>query len=196
VIVAVALLVVIGIFASVHQNTGGNVKSNAIAASEAYSAASDAAAVATDVAAMAAAESRAAGTASESAADMNGTQKPEAETWSYSTDEDKVRGSKSYFARTTITNSIHQDFPYDNATTMTMTVRNSRSQGSEVVLTVSSGQLMCPSYDDSSETIFVDGAQSFITKLKHAKHVVIEKTLYQAGNPQFEFSVSGLKWDH
>jgi hypothetical protein len=102
---------------------------------------------------------------------------------------------------------------------MTMTVRNSRSQGSEVVLTVSSGQLMCPSYegcsgtvsfdggdaqsiqfsgpaDDSSETIFVDGAQSFITKLKHAKHVVIEKTLYQAGNPQFEFSVSGLKWDH
>jgi hypothetical protein len=139
--------------------------------------------------------------------------------WDYSTDVDKVRGGTSYFARTTSTNSIHQSFPYDSSTTMTMTLRKSPAYGTDVILTISSGQMMCPSYDgcsgtvrfdngpaqriefngpadNSSDTVFVVGAKSFITKLKNAKHVVIEKTLYEAGNPQFEFDVSGLNWDH
>lgn len=139
--------------------------------------------------------------------------------WSYSEDEDKVRGGTTYYASTTSTNSIAQDFPYDSDTTMRMTVRKSPAYGTDVILTISSGQMMCPSYDgcsgtvrfdngpaqrisfsgpedNSSETIFVDGAKSFIAKLKKAKHVTIEKTLYQAGNPQFEFNVEGLKWTH
>lgn len=139
--------------------------------------------------------------------------------WSYSTDEDKVRGGTTYYARTTSTNSVHQDPPYDSATTMDIAVRKSPAYGTDVILTISSGQFMCPSYegcsgtvrfdngpaqrvsfngsaDDSSDVIFVEGAKSFIAKLKKAKHVVIEKTLYDAGNPQFEFDVSGLKWDH
>src|SRR5438045_1766753 len=33
--------------------------------------------------------------------------------WSYSQDEDKVRGGTTYYARTTSTNSIAQQFPYD-----------------------------------------------------------------------------------
>ncbi|TPG48087.1 zinc-ribbon domain-containing protein [Sphingomonas glacialis] len=139
--------------------------------------------------------------------------------WAYSTTEDKVRGSTTYYARTTSTNTIHQNPPYDSDTSMGMAVRKSRSDGTNVVLTISSGQMMCPSYegcsgtvsfdggpaqrirfagpaDHSSETIFVEGAKSFIAKLKKAKKVVIEKTLYEAGNPQFEFDVRGLKWDH
>jgi hypothetical protein len=139
--------------------------------------------------------------------------------WDYSTDVDKVRGGTSYFATTTSTNTVHQNFPYDSATTMTMTLRKSPAYGTDVILTISSGQMMCPSYDgcsgtvrfddgpaqriefngpadNSSDTVFVAGAKAFIAKLKKAKHVVIEKTLYEAGNPQFEFDVSGLEWDH
>lgn len=139
--------------------------------------------------------------------------------WSYSQDEDKVRSGTTYYARTTSTNSISQSFPYDSDTTMTMTVRKSPAYGTDVVLTISSGQMMCPSYegcngtvrfdngpaqrvsfsgpaDNSSDTIFVDGAKGFIAKLKSAKKVTIEKTLYEAGNPQFEFDVHGLKWGH
>jgi hypothetical protein len=139
--------------------------------------------------------------------------------WSYSTDVDKVRGGTSYFAITRSTNTVHQDPPYDSDTTMRMTVRRMPSNGTDVVLTISSGQMMCPSYegcsgtvrfdngparrisfngpaDSSSDTIFVVGAKTFIGNLKKAKKVVIEKTLYEAGEPQFEFDVSGLKWDH
>ncbi len=142
-----------------------------------------------------------------------------ADPWSYSQDEDKVRGGTSYFASTTSTNAIHQDPPYEADTRMRMTVRRMPSSGTDVVLTISSGQLMCPSYegcsgtvrfdngpaervrfngpaDNSSDTIFVIGAKSFIAKLKKAKKVIVEKTLYEAGEPQFEFDVSGLKWDH
>lgn len=139
--------------------------------------------------------------------------------WTYSSDEDKVRNSTTYFASTTSTNSIHQNSPYDGETTMDLTVRKSVAHGTDVVLTISSGQMMCPSYegcsgtvsfdggapqrisfngpaDNSSDTVFVIGAKSFIDHLKRSKKVVVEKTLYEAGNPQFEFDVSDLVWAH
>ncbi|HEU5066636.1 MAG TPA: SHOCT domain-containing protein [Sphingomicrobium sp.] len=149
----------------------------------------------------------------------NHTAAPEDSPWSYSQDEDKVRGGTTYYASTTSTNSIAQDPPYDSDTKMTITVRKSPAYGTDVILTISSGQMMCPSYegcsgtvrfddgrpehvsfngpaDEDSESVFVVGAKQFISKLKSAKRVTIEKTLYQAGNPQFEFDVHGLKWDH
>lgn len=139
--------------------------------------------------------------------------------WTYSQDEDKVRGGITYYAETVSTNSIAQSFPYSDTTTMKVIVRKSPAYGTDVLLTISSGQMMCPSYDgcsgtvrfddgpaqrisfngpadNSSDTVFVVGAKSFISKMKRAKRVVIEKTLYQAGNPQFTFEVEGLKWEH
>ncbi|QDZ06431.1 zinc-ribbon domain-containing protein [Sphingomonas panacisoli] len=139
--------------------------------------------------------------------------------WDYSSDVDKVRGGTTFYATTTSTNSISQSAPYDGLTTMSLMVRKSPAYGTDVLLTISSGQMMCPSYegcsgtvrfddgkaqrisfngpaDSSSEVVFVVGAKAFLEKLKKAKKVVIEKTLYQAGSPQFEFDVAGLKWDH
>lgn len=139
--------------------------------------------------------------------------------WAYSTDVDKVRGATTYYAETTSTNTIAQSPPYDSDTNMRLVVRKSQKGGSDVLMIISSGQMMCPSYegcsatvrfddrtperislngpaDNSSETVFVAGASSFIAKLKRAKRVVVEKTLYQAGEPQFEFDVSNLKWNH
>jgi len=139
--------------------------------------------------------------------------------WTYSQDDDKVRGGTTYHASTTSTNSISQAAPYDSDTTMQIDLRKSPAYGTDVILTISSGQMMCPSYegcsgtvrfdngrpqtvrfngpaDDSSDTVFIEGAKAFIAKLKSAKKLTIEKTLYQAGNPQFEFDVHGLKWNH
>jgi hypothetical protein len=142
-----------------------------------------------------------------------------ASNWSYSTETDKVRGSHTYYASTTSTNTVHQDFPYSSTTTMDILLRKSAAYGTDVILRISSGQMMCPSYegcsgnvrfddgsaerirfrgpaDNSSDVVFVDGAKAFIGKLRKAKRVVVEKTLFQAGAPQFEFNVQGLKWDH
>ncbi len=139
--------------------------------------------------------------------------------WSYSEDEDKVRGTKTFYATTTSTNTVYQAPPYDAATTMDITIRQSSKSGTDVMFIISSGQMMCPSYegcsatvrlddgkperislngasDNSSETVFVVGSKSFVARLKKAKHLVVEKTLFQAGAPQFEFDVGGLAWDH
>lgn len=147
------------------------------------------------------------------------TAEPASDNWTYSTDEDKVRGATTYYAVTSSTNTVAQDPPYDSETRMTVTVRKSPAYGTDVLLRITSGQMMCPSYegctgtvrfddgparairfmgpaDNSSDTVFVQQPASFIAKLKNAKRFVIEKTLYQAGNPQFEFDVSGLKWKH
>jgi len=138
--------------------------------------------------------------------------------WSYSTDQDKIRGGMSYFASVTSTNSVPQDAPYDSAT-LRLLVRKSPAHGTDVLVILSSGQLICPSYegcygtvrfdsgsaqrlsfsgaaDHSSDTIFIDGARNFIAKMKKAQKLVLEVELYQAGRPQFEFDVHGLKWEH
>jgi len=79
--------------------------------------------------------------------------------WTYATNEDKVRGSKDYTASTTSTNTVHQAPPYDSATTMNMVVRQSAAYGTDVILTISSGQFMCPSYEGCSGTVrFDDGS--------------------------------------
>ena len=139
--------------------------------------------------------------------------------WTYSSDEDKVRGGTSYFASVSSTNTVAQSPPYDSDTRLRILVRESPANGSDVLIVLSSGQLMCPSYegchgtvrfddglpqrvsfsgsaDNSSDTIFVDGAKSFIAKLKKAKRAIVEIEIYQAGRPQFEFDVHDLKWDH
>ncbi|WP_425228488.1 hypothetical protein [Sphingomonas sp.] len=87
------------------------------------------------------------------------------------------------------------------------------------MLEVSSGQLMCPSYegcsgtvrfdagpsqrirfdgaaDCSSEVIFAVNPTRFIAQLKRARNLIVETTMYEAGDPQFTFDVSGLRWDH
>jgi hypothetical protein len=56
-------------------------------------------------------------------------------------------------------------------------------------------ELVEPS-DNSSDTVFVSEARPFIAKLKKAKKVIVELEIYEAGRPQFEFDVAGLKWNH
>ena len=139
--------------------------------------------------------------------------------WTYFTDEDKLNSAKTYIAQTVSANEIQQAPPYGGGTRMTIHVRKHPRWGTAVYMTITEGQLMCSSYDgcsamvrfdnappsrvsmsgpedNSSEVMFVDGASSFLRKLRNAKHVVVEKTMYQAGAQQLEFDVSGLKWDY
>jgi hypothetical protein len=141
------------------------------------------------------------------------------EPWSYTTTEDKVRGATSYFATATSTNSVELDPPYDGGSDLRMTVRQSPANGADVILRLTSGQLLCRAYDscyatvrfddrpaervelvessdNSSDTVFVSDAAPFIATLKRSKKVIVELEIYEAGRPQFEFEVAGLKWNH
>jgi hypothetical protein len=78
------------------------------------------------------------------------------------------------------------------------------------------GQILCRSYEDcvlsvrfdedspvqlsavgaadlSTETVFFRNASKFASRLKRAKHVIVELPMYQDGNRTWEFNVEGFK---
>lgn len=138
--------------------------------------------------------------------------------WSYHTSEDAVRGKTTYFADVSSSNQIQQGPPYGSSG-LKLQLRKSPAYGIDAILILDSGQIVCRSYegcsatysidggrpqrinlntpaDYSSDAVFIEGARGFINKLKKAKRLVVELDIYQAGRPQFEFSVEGLDWKH
>ncbi|MGV3529130.1 MAG: hypothetical protein ACO1OO_09560 [Flavisolibacter sp.] len=137
--------------------------------------------------------------------------------WSYDEDEDKMDGSKSYYAICRSKNEVFFDFPYNGGSKMNIIVRKMDGLN-EVLLTISHGQFSSAyshgtgriKYDDekpmtysyseassgSSDVIFLKPAKNIITKLKAATSVMVEAPFYDAGKRQFEFDVSGLRWEH
>lgn len=139
------------------------------------------------------------------------------ESWSYSTFKDEMTDKETSVASLTSNNSIQQSFPYDGGTTLRMNVRRHPRHGTDVYFVLSSGQLLCNSYDgcsatvrfddgaarkismsgssdNSSDTVFVNDAASFISKLKASKKFVISLEIYQSGAPNFTFDSAGLSW--
>lgn len=138
--------------------------------------------------------------------------------WSYSKKHDDVRNGDIVTASSRSTNSIDLDFPYAGGTWLTVTVRKHPAWGTDVYFSINQGQLICHSYDDgcyatvrfdddpakrfylnepsdnSSDTVFVRGAQGFINKLAKAKKLVVELEFYKSGRPQFTLDVSHLHW--
>lgn len=76
--------------------------------------------------------------------------------WLYSTGEDKIRGSTTYYAKTVSTNQIHQSPPYDGGTSMSVTIRKHPAWGTDVILSITEGQMMCPSYEGCHGTVRFD----------------------------------------
>lgn len=52
------------------------------------------------------------------------------------------------------------------------------------------------SSDGDSTYAFINQSNALIKKIKDAKEIKIDVPLFQEGRPVFNFSVSGLKWNH
>lgn len=137
--------------------------------------------------------------------------------WSYSEDEDKMEGTKQFFASTTSTNIIEFEFPYNGGSNLNIIIRNLGKEN-DAVLTISKGQFLTSfsdsqsfkvKFDDektstfyfnsasdgSSDVVFISNSSKFISKIKKAKKVMIEIPFYDSGDKVFEFNVEGLEWN-
>lgn len=137
--------------------------------------------------------------------------------WTYSEDEDKMEGTKQFFANCTSTNTVDFEFPYDGGSTLDIHIRNLRSEN-EALITVSKGQFMTSigdseslkvkfdnekpmsftyssASDGSSDVIFINNSSKFISKLKKAKKVMLEVGFFNSGRKVLEFETEGLKWN-
>lgn len=139
--------------------------------------------------------------------------------WSYDQNLDELTGKTSYFAQVTSDNSVDFDFPYNSQPIhLTLTVRKSPRYGTDVYISVPEGQFNAgidgatisvrfddgkvkryscntPS-DNSTNTLFINSARSFIKSLKASKECRISAEFYQEGTPTFIFQTDGLVWNH
>lgn len=136
--------------------------------------------------------------------------------WQYQIDEDKMRGTKKIYARVESTNTLQLGFPY-NDSKMNITIRKKDNE-TDVLVSVR-GQIVCNEYSErcyldikaddnkivkydfneaahgNSDTVFIKKEKDFISVLKKSKKLIVEVPLYDRGRVQYEFDVSGLKWE-
>lgn len=141
---------------------------------------------------------------------------PPANTWSYSTDSDKMTSNIISYAFLDANDQLYLKFPYDGGVTATIKVRN-KDGINDVSLYISKGQFLAnairnqdirvrfdsskaityscgaPS-DGSTQTLFLP-ANSFIQHLKNSRHLVIQAQLYDNGVQEMEFNTQGFTWE-
>lgn len=139
------------------------------------------------------------------------------ENWNYSEGEDKMEGTKQFFASCISINEIEFEFPYNGGSSLSIIIRNLGNKN-EALLTISKGQFMTSvvdsesfkvKFDDeksttfyfnsasdgSSDVVFITNSKSFLNKIKQSKKVMIEVPFFNEGSKVFEFNVEGLNWN-
>lgn len=134
--------------------------------------------------------------------------------WQYSMQTDPMHGTAK-FAQITSENALAFEFPYAGGQA-TLILRKRAHKSAEVILEIE-GQFVCNSFDGGAiaakfddgpihhygcgnpsdgktGVLFIRGAQSFLSRLKKARTVIIEAEFYQEGPRQMTFDVHGLDW--
>lgn len=137
--------------------------------------------------------------------------------WEYETEVDKMGRGDIHYARLTSTNTLEFGFPYRGPQHATLTLRKKAGR-TDAILEIERGQFMAgvdgtsvdvsfdgqkptrfhangPT-DHSSTVLFLDNANGFITKLKAAKKVNVQTTVYQEGSPVMTFECDNLVWQN
>lgn len=135
--------------------------------------------------------------------------------WSYFHNSDAMGKSTIYQAQISSTNSLHFSFPYEGAQQARLTLRIHPRYGSDIILSIEKGQFLCSSYDgcsvlvrfddekavkytaasaadNSTETLFIRNYARFFSGMLKAKRVRIAASVYQQGEPIFDFEVAGF----
>lgn len=133
-----------------------------------------------------------------------------ADQWDYRVATDKMTGKASNFASITSNNSLSLEAPYSGPNYGRLIVRKHAQHGLDVLVSITKGQILCPSYsgcsvkvrfgdgqpmtfsangpeDLSSTTVFLRNAQKFIDQTKKTKSIKIQMNIYQAGGQVLEF---------
>lgn len=132
--------------------------------------------------------------------------------WRYQDDVDQMTGKTASYASIKSDNSLSLRSPYAGTNFATLSVRKHPKYGTDVILSIDKGQILCrssydpcriavkfdnapprtfeglPSADNSSETVFIGAASKFIASAKKAKTILIQIPLYQAGEQVLEFT--------
>lgn len=136
--------------------------------------------------------------------------------WAYNEEEDKMGRGKIRYASITSDETVNFDFPYQGEQHATLTVRRGGKDGLSIMFRIERGQFGCgiegcnlkvrfddgkpfsvhasePS-DNSTETVFLDGEASLLSRIKKSKRMQVESSFYQQGSHVFTFQTAGLEF--
>ena len=141
--------------------------------------------------------------------------------WEESESIDQMTDTKNVWKTIMSDNEFDFDFPYQGGSSLKITVRYMQKYGTDVILTITNGQLLPSEYnvsqrisvrfdddepikfhtkhpsDGSTETLFIQNASKFINRAKTAKSIKIQVPVFQEGNPIFTFEIAEpLTWDY
>lgn len=138
--------------------------------------------------------------------------------WEYDSSVDKMTGKDSKSASVRSDNSLRLAFPYSGENRGLLVVRSHPKYGTDVIVQIDKGQLMCRSYepcavmvkfdnakpvrfsgyppaDHDSAVTFLEPTSKFIAQAAKAKKILVQLTLYQGGDQVLEFSTpAALVW--
>lgn len=144
---------------------------------------------------------------------------PPAKMWRYTDETNEMTGTIDRWATLNSENYIHMDFPYSGETYVTLTIRDMKRYGTDVILESDRGQIfgnefkgenyVMVKFDDEpeakymyneassgdSKVVFLRNKNTFIKKAKKAKQIMIEIPFFREGRRVFYFKVdSVLVW--
>lgn len=135
--------------------------------------------------------------------------------WTYSDSKDEMTEKEIRYAFLDANNEFEFGFPYEGGSKLKIMLRRTGGTKNEVMLQISKGQFMgnynsdvkvkfdagplktfsfSEPGDATSNIIFLNSEQSFISQLKKSKHVKIQAPYYQEGQKVAEFDTEGLEW--
>lgn len=137
-----------------------------------------------------------------------------ASAWTFDTQPDKMGRGEVRYATVRTSESFELGFPYSGPQHAQLLLRVHPQYGRDVILEIERGQFMCridgcrvlvrfddgkpqtfsgsESGDNNTTVIFIHGFDNFVLKARKAKRVMVQATIYQAGDRIFEFDTSGL----
>jgi hypothetical protein len=136
--------------------------------------------------------------------------------WWYSESPDDMGRGTVRTAYVQSQNQVAFDFPYTGAQRATLSLRVHPKYGKDVILRIEKGQFLCrfdgcrvsvvfgegkpvsfsavEAADHSSEVLFLQDYERFLSNLRKVGRVRIEAGFFQQGEQTFEFNVKDLHW--
>ena len=141
-------------------------------------------------------------------------------TWKETESIDEMTEDRNIWKSITSDNSVDFEFPYNGGSTLTISVRYMKKYGTDVLLQISNGQILCNEYngtnyatikfddeapikftytdsnDGSADIVFLKNTSKFISKAKKAKQIKVQLPFFQEGQKTFKFYVDEpLQWE-
>lgn len=140
--------------------------------------------------------------------------------WTERTSKDEMTDETNVWMSLLSDNEHEFDFPYNGGSKLQIDVRYRKQDGTQVILTLSKGQLQTTGFDNghkvvvrfdedapmsfttsepsdySTSYLFLNNPRKFINRAKTAKKIKIQVPVFDEGQPVFEFSpAEPLVWN-